>query len=118
MVNIVKNFLIMLNNLLQMHLKLSNSQRAIKKAAQATGDFISNKIAQGNYKKLLKETYIKLLKIKQIYSKKIINTQELHHRMIQRQLKMIQKMLDLIKKYLKKDIYLQNEDRKLFMNLD
>ena len=35
----------MLNNLQQMRLKLSNSKRAIQKAAEATGDLIVNEIA-------------------------------------------------------------------------
>ena len=40
MVNVDKNFLIMLNNLLQMQKK-----RAIQKTAKATGDLIGSKIA-------------------------------------------------------------------------
>ena len=41
MVNTTKNFLIMLNNLQQMHLKL------LQETAEATGDLIGNKIANG-----------------------------------------------------------------------
>ena len=40
----VKNLLIMLNNLLQMHLKLLH-KKAIQITAEATGNFIGNKIA-------------------------------------------------------------------------
>ena len=42
MINAARNFLISLNNLLQLHLKLS--ERAIQKTAEATGDFSGNKI--------------------------------------------------------------------------
>ena len=41
MVNTTKNFLIMLNNLQQMHLKL------LQETEEATGDLIGNKIANG-----------------------------------------------------------------------
>ena len=41
MVNAVKNFLIMLNNLLQMHLKLLQKEQ-LKKTAEATADLIRN----------------------------------------------------------------------------
>ena len=44
-VNIVRNFLIVLNNLQQMHLFKTTSKRVIKKTAKATGDLIGNKIA-------------------------------------------------------------------------
>ena len=44
MVNIVRNFLIMLNNLQQMHLKLLQ-KRVIQKKAEATGYLFDNKIA-------------------------------------------------------------------------
>ena len=43
-VNKVKNFLIMLKNLLQMHLKLLQKEQ-FKKTAEATGDLVRNKIA-------------------------------------------------------------------------
>ena len=43
-VNIARSFLIMLNNLQQMQLKLV-SKRVIQKTAEATGDLIGNKIA-------------------------------------------------------------------------
>ena len=42
MVNTVRNLLIMLNNLLQIHLKQT---KVIQKAAEATGDLIGDKIA-------------------------------------------------------------------------
>ena len=45
MVNIVRNFLIVLNNLQQMHLFKTTSKRVIKKTVKATGDLIGNKIA-------------------------------------------------------------------------
>ena len=44
-VNIVRNFLIVLNNLQQMHLFKTTSKRVIKKTAKPTGDLIGNKIA-------------------------------------------------------------------------
>ena len=44
-VNIVRNFLIMLNNLLQVPDLKTASKRAIQKTAGATGDLIGNKIA-------------------------------------------------------------------------
>ena len=69
-----------------MHLKL------LQKAAEATGDFIGV------------QQLIKLQKFK-----------EIHNRIAQRQLQMKQKILDLIEKYLKKDIHLQKKDRKLLM---
>ena len=40
-VNIVRNFLIMLNNLQQMQIK-NTSKRVIQKRAEATGDVIGN----------------------------------------------------------------------------
>ena len=43
-VNIVRNFLIMLNNLQQMQIK-NTSKRVIQKRAEATGDVIGNIIA-------------------------------------------------------------------------
>ena len=43
-VNKVKNFLIMLKNLLHMHLKLLQKEQ-FKKTAEATGDLVPNKIA-------------------------------------------------------------------------
>ena len=60
------------------------SNRAIQKRAKATGDLVGNKIAD-----------------------------ELHHRIIQKQLQM-----SIIKKYLDKDIYLQKKYRKLLMIWD
>ena len=59
-----------------------------KKIAEATDDLTGNKIAN-----------------------KITKSEEVHHRIIQKQLQM-----NIIKKYLKKDIYLQKKHRKLLMN--
>ena len=56
-------------------------KRAIQKTAEATGNLIGNKLL------------IKLQK-----------TQDLHHRVFQRQLQMEKKIWDLIEKYQKKDI--------------
>ena len=44
MVNAVKRFMLMLNNVLQMHLKLLQ-KRVIKKTAESTDHLIANKIA-------------------------------------------------------------------------
>ena len=63
------------------------SKRAIQKTAKATAYLIGNKIAH-----------------------RITKSQNLYHRMIQKQLQM-----SMIKKYLKKDIYLRKKDRKLLM---
>ena len=65
----------------EMHLKV------IQKIAEATGDLIGTKIAD-----------------------RIVKSQEVHLRMIQKQLQM-----NTIKKYVKKDIYLQKKDTKLLM---
>ena len=43
------------------------------------------------------------------------NSAELHHSIIQKQLQMNKKMLGFIKKYLKKNMYSQKEDKKLLM---
>ena len=43
------------------------------------------------------------------------NSSELHHSIIQKQLQMNKKMLGFIKKYLKKTMYPQKEDKKLLM---
>ena len=66
------------------------SKRAIEKSAEATDDLIVN-----NSESL-----------------------ELSHRVVQRQVQMKQKKLHMIKKYLKKDIYLQKKGRKLLMIWD
>ena len=69
----------MLNNLLQMHLKLFlEEQEKIQKQQQ----------------KLVTKLLTKLQK-----------SQRFHHRIIQKQLQMKNKILDLIEKYLQKDIY-------------
>ena len=81
MLKIVRIFLIMLNNLLQKHLKL-RQKKVIQKTAETTGDLIGNKIAK------------RITKISKSSPQKI------------------QKQINMIKKYLKKDIYLQMEDRK------
>ena len=58
-----------------------------KKTAEATRDFVGNKIAN-----------------------KITGFPEIHDKIIQKQLQM-----SMIKKYLKEDIYLQKKDRKLLI---
>ena len=50
-----------------------------------------------------------------IWLAKLQKPRELHHWIVQIQLQMKQKILSMIKKYLKKDIYLQKKDRKLLM---
>ena len=45
--NIARNFLIMLNNLQQMHSR-TTSKRVIQKTAEETGDLIGNKISDRN----------------------------------------------------------------------
>ena len=62
------------------------SKRAIPRAAEATVDLISNKIAD-----------------------KTTNTQKTHKKIIQKTVA----NMSMIKKYLKKDIYLQKKDKKL-----
>ena len=64
------------------------SKRAIQKTAEATDDLIGSKTAKRNYGNLKKT----------------------HNKIIQKQLKM-----RMIKKYLKKDIYLQKKYRKLLV---
>ena len=49
MVNTARKFLIMLNNLQQLHLKLLQ-EKLIQKTPEATGDLIGNKIGEKNYK--------------------------------------------------------------------
>ena len=66
-----------------------------QKAAETTGDFIGNKIADAQ----LSPTTVKLRK-----------SQKVHHRINQTQLQM-----NMIKKYLKKDISLKKKDRQLLM---
>ena len=50
-----------------------------------------------------------------IWLAKLQKPRELHHWIVQIQLQMKQKILSMIKKYLKKDIYLQKKGRKLLM---
>ena len=71
----------------------ATSKTVVQKTAESAGDLIGNRIAV-NITKSLKG---------------------LHHRIVERQLKMKQKILELIEKYQKKDIYLQKKDRKLLM---
>ena len=66
---------------------LNHAKQSATGEAEATGDFISNKIAI-----------------------KITGVSKIHNRIIQKQLQM-----NMIKKYLKKDIYLQKKDRELLM---
>ena len=87
MVNIVKNFLIMLKNLQQMHLELLQKE---------------------SFKKQQKQLVISLVITLLI---KLQKFQKIRHKIIQRQFQMI-----MIKKYLKKNICLQKKDKKLLMN--
>ena len=66
-------------------------------------------IAKEPLKKQKKQLVIRLV-IKPLIN--LRKSQELHHRIVQRQLKVKLKIEDLIKKYQKKDIYLQKKDRK------
>ena len=68
----------------------TSSKRVIQKTAEATGILIGNKIAN------------KTMEVSKIYN-----------RIIHRQLQM-----SMIKKYLKKNMYLQKKDKKLMMNRD
>ena len=81
MVNTAKNVLIILNNPLEMHLKLSQ-----------------NRQLKGQQRKL----------VTQLVTKSLIQLQK-----TQTIYKLLQ--MSTIKKYLKKDIYLQKKDRKLLM---
>ena len=67
----------------------TSSKRVIQKTREATGDLIGNKIAN-KITKIFKKTYNKI---------------------IQKQYQM-----NMIKKYLKKDMYLQKKDNKLLIN--
>ena len=89
MVNTAKNFLITLNNLQQMHLKLLQKE---------------------SFKKQQKQLVIWLVTKLLIELRK---SQEVYHRIIQKKLQ-----TNMIKKYLKKDIYLQKKSRKLLMIWD
>ena len=89
MVNTPKNFLIMLNNLQQVSLKLV-SKRLIKKTAEATRDLIGSKIADGTTDR--------------------IQSQKIRNKIIQKQLRM-----SVIKKHLEKGLYLQNKDKRLLL---
>ena len=89
MVNTVKNFLMMPNNLQQMRLKLLQKEQ---------------------FKKLQKQLVIWLL-MKLL--KKSRKFQKIHNEIIQKHLEM-----SMIKKYLKKDVYLQKKDKKLLMSWD
>ena len=81
----------MLNNLQQIPLNLVK-KRVIQKTAEATGDLIGNKSCA---------------------TVEFLKSQKLHHRIIQKRFQM-----SMIKKYLKKDIYVQKEGRKLLTILD
>ena len=82
----------MLKNLLQMHLKLP-PKRAIQKAAGATGDLTGNKLGD------------KITKVSRTTSQNNSETVENETKTT----------LSMIKKYPRKDIYLQKKDRKLLM---
>ena len=71
-------------------MRLKLIQREIQKTAEATGDLIGNKIANKSQR-----------------------SENIHKKRIQRQLK-----ISMIKKYLKKDTYLEKKEKKLLMNLD
>ena len=71
----------------------TSSKRVIQKTAEATGDLISNKIADA------------------VATVELRRFQKIHNKIIQRQLQM-----RMINKYLRKDIYLQKKYRKLLMN--
>ena len=73
----------------------TTSKRMIQKTPQTTADLIGNKIAN------------KITKISEI---KLQKSQNLHDRIIQKQLQ-----ISMIKKHLKEDIYLQKKGRKLLM---
>ena len=86
-INISKNFLIMLNNLEQMHLKL---------------------LQKVQFKKQQKQLVIWLVTKLLIELRK---SQKLYHKIIQ-----IKLQINMKNKYLKKDMYLQEKDTKLMMN--
>ena len=89
-VNTAKNFLIIPNNLLQIFFKMS--QKTNSKNSRSKWCLIDNKIAD------------KITKISKTLQKKKKNQKQLQ--------------MNIIKKYLKKDIYLQKKDRKLLMIWD
>ena len=73
----------------------TSSKRSIPKTGGATGDLIGNKIADV---------------VAMSYDKRITKISKIHKRIIQRQLQM-----RIIKKYAKKDIYLQTKDKNVLM---
>ena len=86
----------MLNNLQQKCLKLLQKEQ-FKNTAEATSDLLRNKNAEAvELRRSL--TMVELRKSQKLYQK-------------QKQLQM-----NMIKKYLKKDMYLQKRDRKLLIN--
>ena len=87
MLNKARNFLIMLSHLKQMHLKL---------------------IQKKQFKKQQKQLVI-LLVIKLLIKSQTF--QKIHNKIIHRQLQM-----NMIKKHLKREIYLQKKDKKLLIN--
>ena len=89
-VNTAKNFLIIPNNLLQIFFKMS--QKTNSKSSRSKWCLIDNKIAH------------KITKISKTLQKKKKNQKQLQ--------------MNIIKKYLKKDISLQKNDRKLLMIWD
>ena len=70
------------------------SKKAIKKKAKATGDFIGNKIAEA---------------VAKLYNGRITKVSKTSPR------NSLELKMSMIKKYLKKDRYLQKKDRKLLM---
>ena len=74
-----------------------------QKTTEATGDLIGNKTANAVWSQTLPTRA-------NSYDGKIQMSQEVRHRIIQKQLQ-----INMIKKYLKKDIHIQTTDRKLLI---
>ena len=74
----------------------TTSKRVIQKTAEAIGDFIYNKIADA---------------VAKYYDRKITKISKIHKKIILRQLQK-----SMMKKYLKKYIYLQKKEKKLLIN--
>ena len=72
-----------------------------QKTAEGTGDWISSKTADVVRSEILAARA-------KSYNSKFINVSKIHNKIIQRQLEM-----RMIKKYLKKYLYLQKKNRKL-----
>ena len=92
--NRARNFLIMLKKSAADALKTS-SKRVIQKTAEANGGLIGNKIVDA---------------VAKSYNDRITKVSKIHNRIIQKL------QMSKIKKYLKKDTYLQKKENKLLMN--